>query len=250
MRMTQTRYAFVGVLAGLLAVVAVDPTRAVAQTMKRDILEFVDAQGTFDLENDMLGLPAQFLPPVPNFITFADPVAELAMSADYAGLADATCGGFAGTTFKGQVQEKVLSDGRALVTVKLKTRNAITWVTDGLSFSSPVIFGSRWQDVEGECVFDALPTLGTSDLTVTFINPEPGAPLPDLFAFLVIDLGLAGFYPDQIPDGLELISLDFKAKADEEQDTGKAKATARQRWEVVDGVITFPQETVDVKFGS
>lgn len=150
MRRTQTRYAFVVVLAGLLAVVAVDPTRAVAQTMKRDILEFVDAQGTFDLENDILGLPAQFLPPVPNFITFADPVTELAMSADYAGLADTTCGGFAGTTFKGQVQEQVLPDGRALVTVKLKTNNAITWVTDGLSFASPVIFGSRWEDVEGE----------------------------------------------------------------------------------------------------
>ena len=44
---------------------------------------------------------------------------------------------------------------------------------------------------------------------------RPGAPLPDLFAFLVIDLGLADFYSDQIPEGLELVSLSFKAEAEE-----------------------------------
>jgi hypothetical protein len=171
------------------------------------------------------------------------------MSADYAGLADAACGGIAGTTFKGEVEETVLPDGRALVTVELETENAITWVSDGLRFGSPVIFGTRWEDVQGECVFDAPPTLGESELKVTFIIPEPGAPLPDLFSFLVIDLGLAGFYPDQIPEDLELLSLEFKGEAEELLADGtEAEAKTMQKWMVVDGSIVFFKEMIEVTF--
>lgn len=249
MKLTQVRGVRVLMLAGLVVAGAFDLTRAVAETVERDISEFVAAQGTFDLENDILGLPAQFLPPVPNFITFTDPLAELGMSVDYAGLADATCGGIAGTTFRGEVEETVLPDGRALVSVELETENAITYVLDGLSFGSPVIFGTRWEDVEGECIFDAFPALGESELKVTFIIPEPGGPLPDLFAFLVIDLGLAGFYPDQIPEGLELHSLEFKGEAEELLADGtEAEAKTKQKWMVVDGSIVFEKEMIEVKF--
>jgi hypothetical protein len=238
--------AMLAAVAGLMATGLVCPTPAAAQTVERPLSDFLDAQGTFDFFGIL------FVPPVPNFLGSNDPAADLGMSVDYAGLADAACGGIAGTTFAGEVKETELPDGRALVSVELRTSNAITWVIDGeegtFDFAAgPVLFGTRWTDEGGVCVFDKPPTLGESELNTTFIIPEPGAPLPDSIALAVVALGLGDAFPDQIPEGLELLTFDFEATAQGELAGGTpAKAETKQVSEVIDGVWTFSQETVEL----
>jgi hypothetical protein len=222
------------VLAGML-----NPTEATAQTVERDLSDFLDAQGTFDFSGIL------FVPPVPNFFGFTDGDPEtMVMSVDYAGLADATCGGIAETVFKGEVKETLMPDGRALVSVELETFNAITWVS---SAEGVVLFGTRWEDDDGVCVFDDSPTLGESELKVSFYIPEPGAPLPDMIAFAVQDLDLDG-YEDQIPEGLELVSLDFEAKAFETlADGATVKAETKQVSKVIDGEWKFSVEVIELE---
>ncbi|MDJ0806397.1 MAG: hypothetical protein QNJ78_06135 [Gammaproteobacteria bacterium] len=232
------------VLIGLLGAATLHSVRAEGPTVERDISEFVAAQGTIGLENDAVRL---FVPPVPNFLTFTDPLEGLAMSIDYAGLADKKCEAVSGSTFEGKVTETQLPDGRAAVSVTLWTENATTWVLDTLSFNSAVILGARWVDVGGECTFDAVPTLGASALEATFIISEPGAPLPDLFAFVIIDKGLADFYPEQIPEGLELVTLRIWAVANGVLDDGTpTEAVMEQHWLNVDGAINFLEERIDL----
>lgn len=218
------------------------PRPADAQTIERPLSDYLEAQGSFDF----FGIV--FVPPVPNFIGATDPAAELGMSVDYAGLADAACDGLAGTTFSGEIHETPLPDGRALVSVELITTNAITWVIDGGDFTAgPVLFGARWRNEDGECVFDDVPALGTSELNTTFIIPEPGAPLPDQFALVVVTLGLGDLFPDQIPEGLELLSYDFEAKAlGLLADGTPAKAETRQVSDVIDGEWIFFEETIEL----
>lgn len=228
------------VIAGLLVTAAT--TRSEAQTEERPLTEFLDAQGTFDFFGTL------FVPPVPNFLGAGDPVAGLSMSVDYAGLADAACDGIAGTTFAGAVKETPLPDGRALVSVELITSRAITWVIVGDDFAAgPVVFGTRWQDVGGTCVFEEFPVLGESELKTTFIIPEPGASLPDLLALAVVTLGLGDLFPDQIPEGLELLTLDIEARAFGPLVDGTlAKAETRQVSRVVDGEWIFFEETIEL----
>jgi hypothetical protein len=70
-----------------------------------------------------------------------------------------------------------LPDGRAEVTVTLHTTNALTWVAECCDFANgPLLFGHRPADVIGGA--DA--ALADSFFQISFINTEPGAPLPDL----------------------------------------------------------------------
>jgi hypothetical protein len=204
---------------------------AAGQVTTRPILDFVNAQGTFDLG-------FLIVPPVPNFLGTSDPVAGLSMSIDYAGLADETCGGVAGTTFAGSVKEKLLPDGRAEVTVELLTSDAIAWVVDGFDFANdPVIFGVRWEDKEGNCVINGTPVLGNSMLKLTLINTAPGAPLPDL-----IQLAVA---PEP---GQELLAISLHAEAIGELADGTlARAETHQVAKVKDGELRFTVENVLVE---
>lgn len=227
---------------GLMAGGVLVPPQAIGQTVERPLSDYLEAQGTFDF----FGI--QFVPPVPNFIGATDPVAGLGMSVDYAGIADDACNGIADTTFSGEIHETPLPDGRALVSVELHTSNAITWVVEGGDFTAgPVLFGTRWRDENGECVFDELPTLGTSELNTMFIIPEPGGPLPDQFALVVVTLGLGDLFPDQIPDGLELLTFDLEAKAfGQLADGTPAKAETQQISAVIDGEWVFFEETIEL----
>jgi hypothetical protein len=135
--------------------------------------------------------PELFVPPIANFIGNSDPVAERSASVDYAGLADSWSRGAFGTTFSGNVIERPLADGRALVEVVLRTDNALTWVVDGFDFNGPLLFGSRAPEAAG----GAESALGRSQIQVKFINTEPGADLPDLIQLF--------FFPEA---GQELIS--------------------------------------------
>ena len=176
-------------------------------TQFRDIQEFVDAQGTFDI-----GI--LFLPPIQNFIGFCNNVENpddaICASVDYAGLADlAECDiGEVSTEFAGTVIQRELDDGRAEVTVLLHTSNALTWVIEGPNFFNPdalVLFGQRpFEIVEGneECELDDGFALGNSFLQVVFINPTPEADLPDLIQLL--------FFPDV---DQEVIFLAIRAQA-------------------------------------
>lgn len=204
---------------------------------ERDIEEFVAAQGTFDSDSLLV-------PPVPNFLGSADPESQLGLSVDYAGLANETCGGVARTKLAGRVKEKALAGGRAEVSVELRTTKAITWVVD-LSIPSdnpfgknPVVFGVRWQeDEEGNCVIDGKPALGKSKLKVKFINPEPGAPLPDLSQLL--------FSPEP---GQEILSISVHAEATGKLPDGRpARAETHQVAKVQDGELQFSVENVFVK---
>ena len=175
--------------------------RGVADAAARPIQEFVDAQGTFCVDDGMGGC-FLFVPPIENFIGWADPEQLIAASVDYAGLADDFAGGAFGTQFSGIVRERALRDGRAEVRVLLRTHNALTWVVDfsGFDFNGPLLFGNRAPEVLDE---GKIPALGQSFLHLTFINTAPGAPLPDL-------LQLA-FAPEA---GQELLYLAFNSHAD------------------------------------
>jgi hypothetical protein len=89
----------------------------------------------------------------------------------------------------GAVRERLAPDGRAEVRVKIEARNALSWAVrvedidpnDPLPFlNTPLAFGSRAQDV----VLGARAAVGKASLDVTFMNPGPGAPFPDLVQLL------------------------------------------------------------------
>jgi hypothetical protein len=165
-----------GRLAVVLAAVLLAPL-AFAQTTQRPISDFLEAQGTLCGSGGCL-----FIPPVPNFVGWGDPVANLAVSVDYAGLANACFGNAFGTTTSGIITERALADGRAEDTVLLFTKNALTWVVQTFDFvNGPVVFGHRWNTNSPTCTLNGeSPALGTSFLHVKFTNTAPGAPLPDL----------------------------------------------------------------------
>jgi hypothetical protein len=186
----------------------------VAAAGQRPIEDFVNRQGTFCIYPDFTGgtyadtCPPDsplIVPPVANFIGWTDLAEGIAASVDYAGLADAFAEGAFGTETTGTVTERPLKDGRAEIHVKLHTKNALSWVVDGFDFTGPLLFGHRAPDVEdGE-----EPALGESLLHVKFINPEPGAELPDLIQLL--------YFPE---DDQELLFLSFNARADAPPDDG------------------------------
>ena len=166
--------------------------------VQRDIMEFVEAQGTpvgFS-PYDYVGWAAPEDPPV------------LVALVDYAGVTNDVLDLDLGTRFSGVVTERPLSDGRAKVVVNLYTRRALVWVTDvGEELDPdefnctqcPLVFGARGEDVLG----GARPAFANSLLQLMFINNAPGDPLPDLFST---------FVTGDTYNGQELISVSFHAK--------------------------------------
>ena len=172
--------------------IVVSPVLGVAgsNTTKRDLSDFLDAQGT-------LNTPPQFFPDVPDYQGWVDTDFTTFALIDYAGLADAyvddETGTSLGTSIKGKVTERALSDDTAEITVKLRAKNALAFaqsvediVDNGFDFlATPTIFGFKAQEVveDGET-----PSLGWAHLDTTFIISEPGADLPD-FLDLFFDPG-------------------------------------------------------------
>jgi len=151
----------------------------------RSFDEFLVVQGTTSV----------FVPPVPDYIGWADGDLVIFALVDYAGLANAwienETGGTqsVGTRVYGTVKERARPDGRAEVRVKLEARNALSWALlladadfdDPLVFlNTPLSFGARAQDV----VTGSRPALGKASFDLTFMNAAPGAPLPDLVQLL------------------------------------------------------------------
>jgi hypothetical protein len=175
-----------------------------AGTTHRPIAEFVDAQGTFCVD-DGAGGCVIFVPPVANFVAFTDTVHFLGASVDYAGLSDDPLGGTLGTTFSGTISERTLKDGSVIITVHLRTSNALTYVIPFDPNSSanqfgenPLIFGARASDV----LAGATPALANSKFDLEFTNAAPGLPIPDFEQLL--------FAPGP---GQQLLSVTFEATA-------------------------------------
>lgn len=224
----------------------VSATVALAQgkTIQRPIEDFVNAQGTYCMScttsgttcvkvgNKECGL---FVPPVANFFGW-DTLQEVppqhrnvqqplrCASVDYASLANAKVeellGISLGTTTSGTVTEHLRDDGRAEVSVRLYTKNALIWVASGgdgirgtCNFTTdPLLFGYRVNDVlRGED-----PALGESFLQVKFINTASGAPLPDLLQLI--------YAPEPGQEPPSFISL-----------TARAEGTLRGNFGVPDG---------------
>jgi len=197
----------------------------------RPIEDFLDRQGTYCLDANFVGTyvdeivdgnfvgncptgspPLLLVPPIANFIGNSDPDTERSASVDYAGLADYWAEDAFGMTFAGQVIERPLSDGRALVQVILHTDNALTWVVDGFDFNGPLLFGNRAPEIVGE---GAEAALGKSNWRVKFINTAPGADLPDMIQLF--------FFPEQ---GQEVLSI---------QSNNQAKGPLKEFFGVPDG---------------
>jgi hypothetical protein len=160
---------------------------AAAQTTQRPIEDFISTQGTFCV-SDGNGGCIIFVPPVANFVGFTDTVHDRGISFDYAGLANDVLGNL-GTTFSGSISERTLQDGSVIITIHLKTSNALAWVIpfdpngSGNQFGdNPLIFGARVNDIQA----GATPSLGDCKLDLTITNTAPGLPIPD-FEQLLFD---------------------------------------------------------------
>jgi hypothetical protein len=162
---------------GVIALSRAVPAPASAPTSPRPISDFVSQQGTFCFP-DGRGGSVIFVPPLPNFIGWSDWRSGNNAWVDYAGLANAACGGDFGTQTRGTVIERPLPDGRADVTVTLHTTKALTWVIERCSdfAGATPVFGHRAADV----LAGAEAALGESFLQLSFTNSAPGAPLADL----------------------------------------------------------------------
>ncbi len=222
-------------------------------TKSRPISDFVERQGAFCLRDDFSGgvytdtgtregsctinNVLLIVPPVKNFLGQTDPAANLEASVDYAGLSDDVLG-FLNTKFKGRVEERALRDGRALVTVNLKTENALTYVFEGDDSEDfpTTILGNRVSDVQaGEET-----VLGESKLKIVFTNTAPGAPLPDLIQLF--------FFPEE---GQVVKSYRFSAKAKGSlAEGGKGKFTTKQVCPVpCSPEFVFSQEKISLSSG-
>lgn len=189
----------------VLALLALATAPAFAATTHRSIMDFVNAQGQVSF-----GPPGtQQVAGVADFVGFTDTKRNLAISADYAGLADKALHGALGTTFAGDITESDAPGGRILVHVVLHTENELMWVihfdfndtTTNQFGLNPLLFGARPADI----LNGATPALGGSMLTLDFLTDKRGAPLPDLeyLAFQTNDLLSVrfvaegdGFFPD------------------------------------------------------
>jgi hypothetical protein len=184
--------------------VCVGSASAFAGTTHRPISEFVAAQGTFCFD-DGAGGCVLFVPPVANFVGFTDTVHNLGISCDYAGLSDDPLGGALGTSFSGSISERTVQDGSVIITVHLKTSNALVYVipfdpTDPSNQfgENELLFGTRVTDVQA----GAQPALGSCKLDLEFTNSAPGLPIPD-FEQLI-------FAPEA---GQSLLSVTFEGTA-------------------------------------
>jgi len=154
---------------------------------QRPIEEFVAAQGTYCVVMGTNPACVLFEPPAGNvlgWISIQDGVRYFA-KVDFAGLADRYLGGVLGTTFEGSITERRMPDGRAEVSVRLHTRDALAWVSGrtqtpagswGPAFP---LFGHPAHQVEAGA--DA--AFADCEFRFVFVNPAMGAPMPDLTQF-------------------------------------------------------------------
>lgn len=202
---SQHRVAIAAALIMALLLLAAGSTAA-DPSSQRPLSDFIGAQG----------ITSVFVPPVPDYVGWATSSATSTVGlfalVDYAGLAaawiDDSGGPSLGTSVTGQVHERPLADGRALVTVVLHTSRALTWAMP-VDFATccdfandPLAFGYRPADLVGDP--SLTPGLAEVHFQVVFKNTAPGAPLPDLVDAFILGNALPG---------QEQVSISISAKA-------------------------------------
>jgi hypothetical protein len=151
------------------------------QAKQRPLSDFLSVQGSTSC----------FVPPAPDQLGASSAVNKAPVRfalIDYTGLTAKLLlkyGINLGTTVTGTVLERPLADGRALITVNLHTKNALTWATNfdpnGSSDqfnTNPLLFGWRAQDLIADPT--RTPALADQHFRLVFTNTAPGAPLPDI----------------------------------------------------------------------
>lgn len=162
------------ILAALvLALVTAMPAAAAGKAGQRPLSDWIDAQ------------QANLDPTVPvelQAVDFFDPTSGENLIADMDGriaLWVSENGGASYTpSLAGNVTERLLPDGRALVKVEVRYSKAITysWQDEGDFPNGPELFGYRASEIAS----GASAALGSGYFHLTFISPTPGGPLPDL----------------------------------------------------------------------
>lgn len=182
----QLGFALTTIIAALLLV----PTFALAQggTTHRPFSDFLSAQGVicpnpvpFSNPNcpgfaaNYIGNTGQNFTPIERTDRFA--------LVDYAGLESVA--GALGTTPRGTVTERRLTDGTFEVRIAIHTRNALTQVRAlNPTLPFPAAFGPYWfGHTAAEVTGGATPAVGDVTMELTIINPTAGAPLTDLVCY-------------------------------------------------------------------
>lgn len=189
---------------------------ATGPVVQRSLEEFLAAQGTVCTPEGGTfpdGTPSgcvSFLPWIADIVGFCDDPNEAGLSvcliADYAGIANRQLGDRASTQFTGSIRERVLPDGRALISGNLNVRNAVTYAVlvdfeaPNGQIDAPTIFGYQLPELLADPSLE--PTYGNVSFRFAFIMPEPGMPLPDFVQFYV-----------GVPEGMEFISMTYTASA-------------------------------------
>jgi hypothetical protein len=184
-------------LAAALLLLAAAPTTAAAGAWTRPVSDWLDAQQVLDTSIAVELSEVSFYEPSSGEQYIAD------MDGRIAAWVTANGGALYEPDLSGSVHERLLPDGRSLVTVRVRFSSAITYIwldeNDFADFpNGPELFGHRASEIA-----DGAPaTLGQGMFSITFTNPVPGGPLPLLEQL--------AFAPEE---GQEIISVTFSASA-------------------------------------
>lgn len=184
--------------------------------VQRSLEEFLAAQGTLCAPGggtNADGTPSgcvSLLPWIADMVAFCDDPNEaglaVCMVLDYAGIANRQLGDRASTRYSGSIRERVLPDGRALLSINLHTRNAVTFAVlvdyahPETDVTAPPILGHQLPALLADPSLE--PTYGDINFRIDLVMPEPGMPLPDLVEI---------FHAE--PGGIEVIHMTVTASA-------------------------------------
>jgi hypothetical protein len=180
----------------VLALVTAMPAAAGGKASQRPLSDWINAQQAVLDPSIAIELQA---------VDFFDPSTGVNLIADMDGRialwVTANGGDAYMPNLSGNVTERLLPDGRALVKVQVRYSHAITyaWQDEGDFPNGPELFGYRASEIAA----GASAALGSGFFHLTFISPNPGGPLPEL--------GQLAFAP---VEGQELVSVYFHCGAD------------------------------------
>jgi len=234
--------ALLNALAVVLVAVLFGATALAGPAVQRPLSDWLSAQGTTSV----------FFPPVPDLVGQSNcddpPIQPPRFSlTDYTGSFNDWIknngGPDLGTTVSGSVTEIALADGRALIHVNTRAKNALTTVWDQSvgPFPGVIVFGRSAQEVAMGATGYAL---GENTLDLKFTNTAPGAPLPNQVALFG---AIGGLLPGQ-----EMVSWRFSARAQGElRDTFGVPDGTRGRFMTSQtGLWDMPPHAGDLCFGS
>jgi hypothetical protein len=212
-----------------------------AGSHQRPLSDWLSQQGTTSV----------FFPPVPDLVgqlNCDDPPLQPTRFSltDYTGNFNAWIkangGPDLGTSVSGSVTEIPLADGRALVYVNTRAKNALTtvWGPTDVDFPGPLLFGRSAAEVAAGATGYAL---GENNMEIKFINTAPGDPLPN-------QVILFGNLPGILP-GQELISWRYTARAQGELRAafGVPDGTRGRFMTSQTGLLDMPPHAGDTCFG-